>query len=437
VTKANVSVTQEKTINRHQKNLFFCSFLLPAYLHKSTKTKQQQQKVLLIITIITNYNNHPHYLPITTAVINNKKMFSSLATSIVARRAATATTTFGTTSTALLRRRQHRFLATSAFPAPRLFDYETVTANLSVTDAIGAVEKAFGALAKGKVDVPMPMHIGIEETAEAGPGDCHIKGGYVAGTKTFTVKLACVSFYKNVDKGLPPGSGVFIVVDAVTGAPLAVMQENRFMTDLRTGAAGAVSLKYTTDASKPLTVGFIGCGAIARNMARAAAAVRPDMTGVAFAHDGAEEFAAEMSAELGISFTVASSAEDLCAKSNCIYTQTPGASTVLELDMLKPGTTIIASGSDQPTKQEIPNDVLKASKYISDLTGQTSRVGELRGALQAGVMTEADVYAELGDLVNGTKAGREGDELIVVDLTGTGAQDAAIGQVAWDKLSKL
>ena len=43
---------------------------------------------------------------------------------------------------------------------------------------------------------------------------------------------------------------------------------------------------------------------------------------------------------------------------------------------------------------------------------------------------------ELGELVNG-KAGREGDELIVVDLTGTGAQDAAIGQVAWDKLSVL
>jgi ornithine cyclodeaminase/alanine dehydrogenase-like protein (mu-crystallin family) len=45
-------------------------------------------------------------------------------------------------------------------------------------------------------------------------------------------------------------------------------------------------------------------------------------------------------------------------------------------------------------------------------------------------MTIDDVYAELGELVNGTKAGRENDqELIVVDLTGTGAQDAAIGQV--------
>ena len=36
-----------------------------------------------------------------------------------------------------------------------------------------------------------------------------------------------------------------------------------------------------------------------------------------------------------------------------------------------------------------------------------------------------------------SQAGREGDEIIVVDLTGTGAQDAAIGQVAWEKLSKL
>jgi ornithine cyclodeaminase/alanine dehydrogenase-like protein (mu-crystallin family) len=324
--------------------------------------------------------------------------------------------------------------ATSAFPPPRLFDYETITSNLSVADAIESVEAAFGALAKGNVDVPMPMHIGIEETPTAGPGDCHIKGGYVLGAKTFTVKLACVSFYKNLEKGLPPGSGVFVVVDAVTGAPLGVFQENRFMTDLRTGAAGAVAIKYTTP--EDVTVGFIGCGAIARTMARATKAVRPNYKGVCYGLAGSEEFAKEMGEELGLEFTVASSAQELCATSNAIFTQTPGSELVLELDWLQPGTTIIASGSDQPTKQEIPNDVLKASKYISDLTKQTSKVGELRGALQAGIMTVEDVYAELGEIVNG-KPGREGDELIVVDLTGTGAQDAAIGQVAWDKLSSL
>lgn len=72
-----------------------------------------------------------------------------------------------------------RAFATGGFPPPRLFDYETVTSNLTVNDAIESVEEAFKALAKGKVDVPMPMHIGIEESDVAGPGDCHIKARIV------------------------------------------------------------------------------------------------------------------------------------------------------------------------------------------------------------------------------------------------------------------
>ena len=324
----------------------------------------------------------------------------------------------------------------ASFPPPRLFDYETITKNLSVSDAIISVEQAFSALAKDKVDVPMPMHIGIEETQNAGPGDCHIKGGYVSGAPTFTVKLATVSFYKNSEKNLPPGAGIFVVMNAETGAPLGVFQENRFMTDLRTGAAGAISMKYCSSPEQEV-VGFIGAGAIARNMARAAATVRP-YKGVVYGLDGAQEFADEMTAELGMPFTVAATAEELCNQSDVIYTQTPGSSTILEKSWLKTtGVTIIASGSDQPTKQELPNDVIAGSKYISDLTKQTSKIGELRGPLQAGLMTEDDVHAELGEIVNGDKPGREGDEIIVVDLTGTGAQDAAIGQVAWDKLSTM
>mmetsp|Transcript_6282 Transcript_6282/g.13428 ORF Transcript_6282/g.13428 Transcript_6282/m.13428 type:complete len:311 (+) Transcript_6282:207-1139(+) len=276
-----------------------------------------------------------------------------------------------------------RLLSTPAntvgFPAPVLFDYETIKNNLTVSDAISSVEEAFGALARGKVDVPMPMHIGIEESEAAGPGDCHIKGGYVFGEKTFTVKLACVSFYKNVtERNLPAGSGVFVVVDAAMGCPLGIFQENRIMTDLRTGAAGAVAVKYTTPDDDSNVIGFIGTGAIARNMARAAAAVRPTFTGVAYGLDieGAETFAKEMSEELGVEFSVASSSEELCQRSNVIFTQTTGSDHVLNLEHLRKGTTIIASGSDQSTKQELPNDVLaSADKYVADLINQTSRVG--------------------------------------------------------------
>lgn len=325
----------------------------------------------------------------------------------------------------------------TAKAGPYLFDYDTIKTNLSVADAIESVEAAFAKLAKGEVDVPMPMHIGIDETEQYGPGDCHIKGGYVSGTATWTVKLACVSFYKNVARGLPPGSGVFVVMDAATGATLGIFQENRYLTDLRTGAAGALGVKYCAR-PQDRTVGFIGCGAIARNMARATAAVKPEFEGIAFAPDGSSaQFAEDMAEELGVPFDVVPTAHELCRRSDIVFTQTPGSEVVLEKRWLRPHATVIASGSDQPTKQELPVDLLAASKYVSDLTKQTARVGELRSAIAAGVMTEDSVFAEIGAIINGEKPGREGDELIVVDLTGTGAQDAAIGQVAWDKLSKL
>ena len=47
------------------------------------------------------------------------------------------------------------------------------------------------------------MHIAVAETAAAGPGDCHVKGGYIEGEPTFTVKVATVSFVKNLEKVTP------------------------------------------------------------------------------------------------------------------------------------------------------------------------------------------------------------------------------------------
>jgi len=333
--------------------------------------------------------------------------------------------------------------------ALRVFDYATIRKHLKASPAIvKAIEHAFGELSKGKVEVPMPMHIGIHESGDVGPGDCHIKGGYVEGAKTWTVKLANVSFYKNVKKGLAPGSGIFITCDASNGLPLAVFQENRFLTDLRTGAAGAVSVKYFT-LPQHTKVAYIGTGVIAKAMAEGTAAMARGKEslgtgkftqGFAFGFDAKmnEAFAKDVEKACGYPVKLCASAEEAVRSADVIFTQTPAAKTVLELGWLKPHATIIASGSDQPTKNEIPADVLAKSKLVTDLTRQCSKVGELRSALQAGLMKEGDVYCEIGDVVSGKKKGRQTDDkIIVVDLTGTGAQDAAIGQAAWEVLSKI
>lgn len=331
----------------------------------------------------------------------------------------------------------------------RVFDYKTITTKLKPSASIvGAIELAFGKLSQGKVEVPLPMHIGIHEEGEVGPGDCHIKGGYVEGARTWTVKLANVSFYKNVARGMPPGSGIFITCDATNGLPLAVFQENRYMTDLRTGAAGGVSVKYFT-LPHQTKVAYIGTGAIARAMALGTSAMAKGPAskgtgnftqGYAFGFDAKmnESFAQTIQQECGYPVTVCATAEEAVRNADVIFTQTPASKTVLELGWLKANATIIASGSDQPTKNEIPADVMKNSKMVCDLVRQCVRVGELRTAVEKGVMKESDVYCELGDVVIGKKEGRTPkDGIILVDLTGTGAQDAAIGQEAWNVLSKI
>jgi ornithine cyclodeaminase/alanine dehydrogenase-like protein (mu-crystallin family) len=267
--------------------------------------------------------------------------------------------------------------------AVQVFDYEYIKANVKEADGIEAVEKAFALLADGKVDVPTPMHIGPLRNRQ---GDCHIKGGYIDDTATFTVKMATVSFNKNREQGLPPGSGVFCVFSAETGMPLAVFQENRYMTDLRTGAAGAVCVKHLV-APHQNTVAFIGTGIIGRAMCRASnctagggAGWKQGLLYDAHSAEAAQKFADEMGAECGFPLRVCSSAEEACRGADVIFTSTPGSSLVLEKGWLQPHATIIAAGSDQPTKQELPADVVEASQLVTDITAQCKTNGELRSA---------------------------------------------------------
>jgi ornithine cyclodeaminase/alanine dehydrogenase-like protein (mu-crystallin family) len=224
-------------------------------------------------------------------------------------------------------------------PAPVLYDYDTIINNVKPSaELVGAVEDAFSQLANGRVDVPLPMHIGVAETPEAGPGDCHIKGGYIEGAPTWTVKLANVSFYNNVKKGLPAGSGVFVVCDATNGGPKAVLHENRYLTDLRTGSAGAVCVKHLAPNAK--SVAFIGTGVIAEAMARATATVHGFEEALRLRHSRDKSknsaFCDKMSKELDYPFTPCSSAEDAVRNADVVFTQTPGGEWVLDLNWLKP-----------------------------------------------------------------------------------------------------
>lgn len=130
-------------------------------------------------------------------------------------------------------------------------------------------------------------------------------------------------------QGLPAGSGIFVVCDATNGAPLAIFQENRFLTDLRTGAAGAVSVKHFA-ARHHKKVGFVGAGVIAAAMARGSKCVHEFDEGFAYGLDPerTRQWAEEIEAELGYKVHVCETAEECVRQSDVVFTQTPGSETV-------------------------------------------------------------------------------------------------------------
>ena len=70
---------------------------------------------------------------------------------------------------------------------------------------------------------------------------------------------------------------------------------------------------------------------------------------------------------------------------------------------------------------------------IVDLVRQAARLGELQHVCAPGsTVSAANVHGELGAVLVKKCAARESStERIICDLTGTGAQDAAIAEAVW------
>src|SRR5262249_5027055 len=151
-------------------------------------------------------------------------------------------------------------------------------------------------------------------------GEVHAKGGYLHGAAFFSIKVA-TGFYRNPERGLPVTSGAVWVFDATTGFLDTIIVDHGFLTELRTGAAGAVAADLLAR-SNVRSAGIIGSGAQARYQLEGLLAVRrPERILVASrSAERARAYAAEMKERLGASVTVASSVEALVRESDLIVT---------------------------------------------------------------------------------------------------------------------
>jgi alanine dehydrogenase len=182
-------------------------------------------------------------------------------------------------------------------------DVEAV--GLSGTEVIEILDSAFRAKRAG--DVEMPPKIGVHPREDA---FIHAMPAYLSDTDAVGLKWVA-GYPSNQPLGIPYIHGLFVLSDAETGRPLAVMDAT-WITELRTAAASMLGIRALAEGAVE-TIGILGCGRQGRVHLELAQQVFPTLAQARLFdrhRDRAEALAAE---HAGLEVEVASAAEGIAA----------------------------------------------------------------------------------------------------------------------------
>jgi ornithine cyclodeaminase len=293
---------------------------------------------------------------------------------------------------------------------------------------IAAMERAFAGYSNGEAVIPPVGQLDFEEP----PGDCHIKYGYLKGGSTFTVKIA-TGFWKNPERGLASSNGVVLVFSSETGELLTIFQDEGFLTDARTAAAGAVAAKYLAPRNIDC-IGVIGSGLQARLQLDYLREVTSCRRVRLWARTPQRAQAVTVR---GFDIEVVASPAEVAAGAQLIVTTTASRNWLLGSGDVRPGTHITAMGADGGGKQELePRLFALAAVRAVDSLSQCSKFGDSALALEQGLIEPRDLV-ELGNVIQDAGLRRRSeDDITIADLTGVAVQDMAIAELALQKLDR-
>lgn len=289
---------------------------------------------------------------------------------------------------------------------------------LPMSGAIEAMRTAFAQLSSGEAVVPDRIAVSTEE------GISLFMPGYLPREGHLAAKVVSV-YAGNPSVGLPVIQGVVLVLDSHTGLPVALMN-GAYLTALRTGAAGglATELLAAEDAS---VLAVFGAGPQARTQIEAVRAVRPirEIRLVSRPTEGARILADELE---GVDVQVFEDPEKAVLGAQVIVTATDSRKPVFPGRAIGEGVHVNAIGAFTPEMAEVDGDLISRAKVVVDLRATVmAEAGDLVQAIESGAFSLESIHAELGEVVNGERTGRESPrEITLFKSVGNAAQDVAV-----------
>jgi ornithine cyclodeaminase len=299
--------------------------------------------------------------------------------------------------------------------------------------AISAVTAAFAQLSSGQAAVPLRPHIAIPPANGLGL----VMPAYLAESGAFGVKVLTL-FRNNPALGLPTINALVLLLDTTTGLPLALM-DGSYLTALRTGAAsGAATQLMARPESRVLAL--FGAGAQALCQVWAVCTARPieRVWIVNRTRARAEQLATELAqfgAPIPSDVRIASTASAALSEADVVCCATAATMPVFDDADLKPGTHLNGVGSYMHSMQEIPSATVARARVVVDQRGPAwAEGGDLVFARDQGLITEAHIVAELGEVALGQVVGRtDPDQITFFKSVGNAVQDVAVAQIAYQQ----
>jgi alanine dehydrogenase len=300
---------------------------------------------------------------------------------------------------------------------------EDVRAVLPLPELIECMSQALAAFSAGKVRQP------VRTVIEAGlPGSffatmpAFLEAGPVMGAKLVTV------FHHNAQKGLPTHQAAIVLLDALTGAMLAVM-DGRYITEVRTAAASAVALRaLVRRGAKRLAL--IGSGVQAGSHLAALRLVHQfdEVRCWSPTEANVRKFTA-----MHAGVRVAKSAEEATRGADVVVIVTASVTPVVMSEWVADGACVISVGACRPTQREMDPKLVARGRLIVDTRAAAlTESGDVVIAIAEGHFGADHIAAELGDVVNGTAVGRRSDaEVTIYKPLGIAVEDVAAAQLVY------
>jgi ornithine cyclodeaminase len=315
----------------------------------------------------------------------------------------------------------------------KIYDLAQIKRVLKSIQAVQEIEKGFVAYSEGKAVIPPVGELQFKEP----PGETHIKYGYLMDDDYYVIKIAS-GFFESPASSRYTSDGLMLLFRKGTGELVCILQDECYLTNVRTAAAGAVCAKYLAPKDVEC-IGIIGAGTQGRMQLEYLSQVTncKEVMVWDINQSALEDYKKDME-PLGYRVQTMLSAEDICAHCNLIVTATFSKSPLLFAYKIRKGTHITAMGSDTPQKNELDPQILhKADIVVADSISQCLLRGEIHHALAAGVL-EKEQIVELGSvIIRPELRRRSAEQITIADLTGVAVQDIQIAKAVYRGLKEI